>query len=386
MVDAAHIMLYAVIGEIVVLTLLSSDKRLKEKLEARGVAISPFVIMVDVGKVPRLRRVTSSRITRAFFLIAGLINFAALLILLYWQVLPSLYGVIHSAVSGAGKVSSPFVPVIPGLTISLDVFPYILIALSIGVALHEFFHALAAYAVGWRVDAWGVGLFLIFPLAYVKPSEEDYRASSLKAKATVLSAGVLANTVLFLLSMPFLPLAAAHIATAPTIVGLMNTSQELPALKAGIKPPLVILSVNDTHVSSVYQFIDLLIPYRNKTVLIYLRASEATLKNGEVLFDPNSSHIYVIRKPAGSMIGVYLQDIPVYGTSQLAIEVSKFLYWMGIVNISLGIINAAPLYISDGGRLISEVLKGRRVLNHIVQGGSVIAIVMLLAVGLMKFI
>ena len=186
--------------------------------------------------------------------------------------------------------------------------------------------------------------------------------------------------------MPLLPVVASQIVTAPTIVGVMNSSEELPAIKAGVEVPSVILSVNGTPVKSVYQFIDMLTPYRNTTVLIRLKLAKAEIVNDEVRFDPNSTADYLVRKPAGSMIGVYLQDLPVYGTSSLAIEWTRFLYWMEIVNISLGIINAAPLYISDGGRLISEALGGRRILNHLIQGGTAAAIVILLIVGLLRFI
>ncbi len=386
MISFAQALLYIVILEVVVFTWLSTDKSLKDKLEAKGISISPLMLMVDVGRVPRLKKITSSPITKTLFFSAGLINFVALLALFYWQVLPSLYHIFYTLIYGVGEATSPFVPVIPGVTIGLDAFPYILITLALGVAVHEFFHALAAYSVGWRVDAWGIGILLIFPLAYVKPNEDDYNRADLKAKATVLTAGVLANTLLFLLAVPLLPAIASQISTAPTIVGIMSNSPQLPAVKAGIHAPSVIISVNETQVKTISEFIHILQPYRNATVLIKLKLVPAKIVNGQVLYNASNAVTYTIVKPSGSMIGIYLQDLPVYGTNPLAIEGVRFTYWLEIINISLGLINAAPLYISDGGRLISELLKGKPgYLNHLIQGGTLIAIAILATVGFLNF-
>ena len=386
MVSVAMITLYAVLTEIMVLTLISTNKELKDKLGKKGITVSPFMILWDVGKVPRVKKLTESKLTRQVFLIAGLLNFAALLGLLYWQVLPSLYNIFNVWISGRGQVSSPFVPVIPGLTISIESFIYILLALSIGVAFHEFFHALAAYSVNWRVEAWGVGIFLIFPLAYVKPSEEDYSKASIKAKATVLTAGVLANTILFLIAVPLLPLVTSQLSLAPTIIEVANTTPPPPAVKAGIQAPSVILSVNGTSVKSIYDFINLLKEYSNRTVVLDLKLTPGRIVNGRVYFNTSGATNYLVVKPAGGKIGIYLEDIPTYRTSSLTIAGVKFLYWFEIINISLGLINAAPLYISDGGRLISDAFGEKySILNHLVQGGTAVAITALLIIGLIRF-
>jgi len=386
MVSAAIVTLYAVLAEIMILSLISANKELKNRLEKKGITVSPFMVLWDVGKVPKVKRLTESRFSRQIFFIAGLINFVALLGLLYWQVLPSLYNILNVWISGRGEVSSPFVPVIPGLTISVESFFYILLALSIGVAFHEFFHALAAYSVNWRVEAWGVGLFLIFPLAYVKPSEEDYNKASIRAKATVLTAGVLANTILFLIAVPLLPMVSSQLSLAPTIIDVVNTTPPLPAVKAGITAPSVILSVNGTSVKSIYDFINLLKEYSNKTVVLDLKLTPGRIVNGKIYFNTSQATNYFVVKPAGGKIGIYLEDIPTYKTNSLAIAAVKFLYWFEIINISLGLINAAPLYISDGGRLISDALGEKHsMFNHLIQGGTVVAIATLLLIGFIRF-
>jgi len=380
------ILLGIVIAELIVFFAIASRKDLMQRLQDRGVTLSPFIFLFDVGRVPRMRKLTENPLTRKIMLVAGIINLVFLVALFYWQVLPSLVNIIKSMIWGVGEPSSPFVPVIPGLTINISSFIYILLALSIAIAMHELFHAIAAYAVGWKVEAWGVGLFLIFPVAYVKPSEEDFSKSSLKSKATVLSAGVLANTLLFLIVLPLLSMASAQVVTVPTIIGL--TGEDTPAGIAGIEPPSVILSINGTRITSVADLQEFLWPLMNRTVTLEFNLSKGVWVGELINYSVTDSEIYVVKKNAGELIGIYIADTPTVNTSMSTIYSVRFLYWMQVVNFSLGIINAAPLYISDGGRLLSEALKGKvhPAINHVIQGGTVLAIGILLVVGLMSFV
>lgn len=388
-VEVTYAALLAIIAaELVIFATVASNKERYERLQARGITISPFIILIDMGKVPRLRKLTESPITKKLLFILGLINFVVLIGLFYWQVLPSLYNIFKTIVYGVGQATSPFVPVIPGITINIQAFLYIIMALSIGVAAHELFHAIAAYAVGWRVEAWGVGLFLIFPVAYVKPSEEDFQKSSLKSKTTVLTAGVLANTLLFLIALPLLPAVTAQITTVPVIVGVDTSSPNTPAVVAGIEAPAVIISINDTRINSVNDLHQYLGPLMNKTVVLDFKLVPAQIIGETVFYNTSNVTVYRVLKPAGSLIGIYISDLPTADTNPLAIHAARFIYWLELVNISLGLINAAPLYISDGGRLLSELVKEKAhpVVNHVIQGGTVLAIVVLLVVGLIRFI
>ncbi len=388
-VEATYAALLAVIAaELAIFAIVASSKERYDRLQAKGVTVSPFMILVDMGKVPRLRRLTESPITRNLLFAFGIINFVALIGLFYWQVLPSLYNIFKTVMYGGGQATSPFVPVIPGVTINIQAFLYIIMALSIGVAAHELFHAIAAYAVGWRVEAWGVGLFLIFPVAYVKPSEEDFKKSSLKAKTTVLAAGVLANTLLFLIALPLLPVVTAQISTVPVIIGVDTSSPDTPAVVAGIKAPAVIVNINGTRINSISDLQRYLGPLMNESVVLDFKLAPARIVGETVLYNASNITVYRVLKPAGSLIGIYISDLPTAGTNPLAIHAARFIYWLEIVNISLGLINAAPLYISDGGRLLSELVKEKAhpAVNHVIQGGTVLAIVVLLVVGFLRFI
>ncbi len=381
------VMLGVLAAELAFFGIVASRPDLSKRLSERGVTVSPFVILIDMGRVPRFRRLSSSRKFRVGALVAGLANFGVMLFLFYWQVLPALYRIISSIfVTGAPHARSPFIPVIPGVTIGIQSFIYLLLALSVGVAFHELMHAIVAYAQGWRVEAWGVGVLFIFPLAYVRPSEEDYSRAPLKAKAAVLTAGILANTILFLIAMGLTPVVTAQVHTAVTIVSL-EKNPSAPAVKAGLPAPSLLVSINGTRIGSIGELQKYLYPIYPRNVTLDFRLCKAKIIGGLVkpIGPPEN---YIVRKPAGSKIGILVAQMPLCNTSQAALYVSRFLFWLSIVNISLSLINAAPLYISDGGKLVAEVLRGRAPgwVNHTVQGGTVVATIVLLIIGFMNFV
>ena len=389
MLDPAYVVMIAIIvAEIAASLAVMLRPSTAERLKKRGVSVMPLMILVDMGKVPRFKRLSESRAFKVGVLIAGLVNFAVVLALFYWQVLPAMYRIISSLfIRGAAQASSPFVPIIPGVTIGLKSFLYILLALSVGVAAHELMHAIVAYAEGWRVEAWGVGIFIIFPLAYVRPSEEDFERASLKAKAAVLTAGVLANTILFLIAMGLMPMVSAQITTELTVVSLVS-NPDAPAVKAGLPAPSIIVSINGTKVDSIQKLQQFLAPIYPKNVTLVMAVIKAEIIGGEIVKPmENHTEVFIIHKPANEKLGIYIADLPSWRTPALALYSAKFLFWLSIVNISLSMINAAPLYISDGGRLISEALKGRAPawVNHLIQGGTVVATIVLLIIGLLRF-
>jgi len=389
MLDPAYVVMIAIIvAEIAASLAVMLRPSTAERLKKRGVSVMPLMILVDMGKVPRFKRLSESRAFKVGVLIAGLVNFAVVLALFYWQVLPAMYRIISSLfIRGAAQASSPFVPIIPGVTIGLRSFLYILLALSVGVAAHELMHAIVAYAEGWRVEAWGVGIFIIFPLAYVRPSEEDFERASLKAKAAVLTAGVLANTILFLIAMGLMPMVSAQITTELTVVSLVS-NPDAPAVKAGLPAPSIIVSINGTKVDSIQKLQQFLAPIYPKNVTLVMAVIKAEIIGGEIVKPmENHTEVFIIHKPANEKLGIYIADLPSWRTPALALYSAKFLFWLSIVNISLSMINAAPLYISDGGRLISEALKGRAPawVNHLIQGGTVVATIVLLIIGLLRF-
>jgi len=376
-----------VVAEVLIYLVINMMPEFRSKLEKKGVSIHLFTVLVDLGKGPELVRFAGARRVKVAVLAVGAVNFAALLALFYWLLIPSVISLIRSMFTASAQVTSPFVPVIPGVTVSLHAFLYLLLAAAIGIALHEVFHALAAYLDGLEVEAWGAGILFIFPLAYVRLNEERLAHASLKSKVRVFSAGILANTLLFLLATACIQPVLAQITTAVVVVGL-SEDQSAPAVRAGLPTPCIILAINDTPIKSINDLREVLSRYRNVNITLLLKVVPVKIEGEVVKATSGVKYFRVFKESGRDKLGVYITELPTEETPSYAIHLGRFLYWLQIVNISLAMLNAAPLYITDGARIIAELLRRYNLehFNKVVQSFTVAFTIALLLIGLMRFI
>jgi membrane-associated protease RseP (regulator of RpoE activity) len=117
---------------------------------------------------------------------AGMVSMFALLV----------YGAVRASSIPASQAPSPASALsIPGLNPLLPL-GYGLLALVVGVVLHELSHGVLARANGIRVKSLGV-LFLVIPLgAFVEQDEEDMNGATRRRRDRVAAAGVMSNFVL----------------------------------------------------------------------------------------------------------------------------------------------------------------------------------------------
>jgi membrane-associated protease RseP (regulator of RpoE activity) len=225
-------------------------------------------------------------------------------------------------------------------------------------------------------------------LAYVKVNEEVFSKTLLRVKARILSAGVLANALLALLAIAIMPAVTAGLSTQVVIMDVVSDDPNAPAAKAGLPVPSIINAINGTSINSVYDLKRVLKQYENDTVVLALELTPAVIDD-EIVKPIDDTSVYYVNKPAGRWrLGIYVGELFSATTPRQSIMLGRFLFWFYIVNISLGVFNAAPLYITDGGRLISEILSkyGLGSLNNVVQSGTVLFTVILLLLGFMRFI
>jgi len=304
-------------------------------------SISIYGYVVLVFKKPMGRRVgePTGRGRRVLNSLVTLLYFAALLLFLYL--------VVNSVLNRFSTGASGVVLLVPGVNVvGLDALMFILTA-SIGASLHELLHARLALRNNIPVKSYGVMLALVIPLAYVEVDEEGFKNAGRWSRVSVLSAGVAVNLVLALIGMALLPLVASPL-------GVMVTSVEpgSPAEKYGLQPYDVILGINGTEVKGLTG-IPSVKNMPKPTVL------EVTVYRGGM-------GVINITIPIGASderIGIYLAPAPRIDMAESigllpSLLIYKFITWMYIVNLSLAIINAAPLFITDGGRIIQE-LTGR---------------------------
>ncbi|MCE4614243.1 MAG: site-2 protease family protein [Desulfurococcales archaeon] len=265
--------------------------------------------------------------------------------------------------SEAGGAVAGFVPVIPGVTIKGPLLYYIALAIGVGALFHELSHAFAARVNGIKVKNAGILLLTFIPAAFVEPDEEELRKASLKARAFVYNAGTAANLAIALVALLFL----YTIAAPPTGVCIVGVEPNMPAVKAGLKPGDMIVAVNGTPVekggfTNVYPKIP---PDVNFTLTIK--------RSGQ----PLNITVWKKIKENRSLIGISVMS------GVFCSSASLLAYSMAWINLSLAFINMAPLYITDGGRLVSDFLeryKWGKIVNHTIQLGTLIVFLSLLTI------
>ncbi|MGC9009736.1 MAG: site-2 protease family protein [Sulfolobales archaeon] len=368
--DVILALLVILLVEALMYILSSSSGKIRGVFERLGLEIHVFTILIKRrSALDILDRVSRGRINLLLWF--GLVAMIISMILFYYGVYILGIGYIISLVRGfiSGENTTtppPITPIIPGVTITGVDIIYILIAIGIAIALHELGHAIAAKTSGVDIKSYGAGIFLIMPLAFVEIDEEKIKFNK-KSALKILSAGVLMNILLFVISFLLIILIINMLPFLGVIQGAVISQVEpgSPAYEAGIRPGLLIISINNTPVYTLDNFLKFrsLITSR-ESIDLYL-----------VGVYPNGSYIKtIIHKPANAtrigvvfdglyipLINFFLAALVKYGdngyTRLIYLEdLIRLLVWINIINISLAIINAGPLYITDGGKFLSILL------------------------------
>ncbi|RLG82589.1 MAG: peptidase M50 [Thermoprotei archaeon] len=256
---------------------------------------------------------------------------------------------------------------IPGVNITGLSLLYFSLAVVIAAAFHELSHAYVARSHGIRVKSLGFAIIFFLPIAFTEIDDEAYRQASMKQKVLTLMAGPAANILLALVFLGLLFFAINP--SALTIVGVMEDSL---AEEYGLHENTIILEINGKPASLDELHAILL---ANKTMAIRLKILDENM----VLRD-----ITIIKPGNVTKLGVYLVPyapntalIKILGVDKAFMLISQF-NWIYIVNFSLGIINIAPLFITDGGKMVYELL-GKKRISLLVNGFTLIILILALA-------
>ncbi|BEP17037.1 site-2 protease family protein [Pyrofollis japonicus] len=347
--------LAAYVAAWILLGILLSSKR-SEKFEA-----SPFAIVIRLRKrFEYFDKLRGNRLV-GLLLDVGIASMFILMALFYAMIIKRVLLII----SGKPAGEAPIVPLIPGVSIDITTFLYILPGLSLAVIVHEIMHALASRHGGVEVKNAGILVFLgLIPAAFVEPDEDKLRKSSLRTRLRVYSAGVLANVLLWL----FLLLLLKPITAQGFYMHIIKVEANSFAQEYGVQPGLTIKEVyiNTTGPLDFTSFQKVMnkIRYENGGTL-----ANITLIVKFVLL--NDTTITVVKKAAPSntsreekkkyeMIGIYFVPVPktlikLGFSPSTAYTVFTILWLTELINIGLAGINAAPIFITDGARVVNDV-------------------------------
>ena len=284
---------------------------------------------------------------------------------------------------------------------------YGIIALVVGIVLHELAHGVVARSQRIGVKSLGI-LWLVVPVgAFVEQDDEEMTKAPRRQRRRVAAAGVLAN---FALAALFFALLAGVLSTsiAPNAngVGIAYVVANSPAANASLASGDIIVAINGTPTTTNSALLDLLsavppgqavnVTYysrslgaeRTTSIVLASRAAftgdtaqsnEGFLGVAPLFLTPGDLKgvlVSPLSSPSGPLIGVTdwivlplagLEPIqgPTTGFFHLTGPlaglgdgtfwiVANVLYWLAWMNLLLGLSNALPLVPLDGGLLFRD--------------------------------
>ena len=322
------------------------------------------------------------------------IAMAAIIVLLIIDAIISLRLSPSSAPSPSEALGIPGInPIIP--------IGYGIVALVVGIVLHELAHGVVARSQGIGVKSLGI-LWCVIPVgAFVEQDDNDMQAASRRRRDRVAAAGVLANfglTLIFFVALSLL--VAGSVQPNANGVGVAVVESGSPAANATLAPGDIILSINGTSTTTATSFEDALedthpgqvvtVVYwsgSNSTVVttrVTLAQSPTVATRGflgvavtfltpselkTVFVSPLSSDqgplvggidwlvlpLAGLQPVQGTTVGFYHLTGPLSGVNpQTFWVIANVLYWLAWMNLLLGLSNALPLVPLDGGLLFRD--------------------------------
>lgn len=250
----------------------------------------------------------------------------------------------------------PIVP-LPGLFVSFETFPYLVLALSIVVASHELSHGIASLVERVPLKTTGAFFGHILMGGFVEPDEEKLNQAKSATKLRVFAAGSFTNAVLGVLCVFLLFNFPATIAPFYNVtssgVAVGSVPDNMPAHSSGLQVGDIVTSINGTRISGIAdlrRYMAGVIP--GQAVILVTERGTFTVKTG--VDQSNSSHALIGISGLTDDI-VYNPRFPFlsrdYPTILLHAE-----FWLSVVLISVALINMLPMYPFDGDKFLETAL------------------------------
>ncbi len=250
----------------------------------------------------------------------------------------------------------PIIPV-PGIGVSFETFPYLVLALSVVVITHELSHGIASLVDQVPLKSTGAFFGHVLMGGFVEPNEEELSKSKNITKLRVFAAGSYTNVVLGVLFTLLLVNFSATITpfynVAQSGVSIGSIAPKLPANSTGLQAGDIVTNINGTNIPSIDD----------------LRNYMSRVKPGEVVVLETNRGAFSVKTapdPANAthaLIGIGgLTNNIIYQPkfALLPSELPPVLFhaelWLSIVLVSVAMINMLPIYPFDGDKFLETAL------------------------------
>ncbi|MDN5358621.1 MAG: hypothetical protein PWP76_464 [Candidatus Diapherotrites archaeon] len=300
----------------------------------------------------------------ANLLVVTLLGFGGYALLLVGS---SALAIVHGYLSGV-RPSPGIAPALPGVSVGGFQIPLVegIVALIVALFVHEGAHGVVSLRERIPVESGGVITVGLLPIgAYVEPKESVFRRAPVLSRVRVLSAGPVANLLVFalfaLLLVASLPLAdylTRYDCSHSMGVRILDVPETLEVggkyIKSSahgvLQPGDVIVEINGVEVNCVNQFMDMLLPLQEEEANVSLPL--LVLRGGEelnVTVTTNSGYLGI-----KGVENAYETPLP-FWYHALSFLLS-LLTWVAFLNFMIGLVNMLPLPPLDGGFIYRDVL------------------------------
>ena len=222
------------------------------KAEKHGLVFKPYYFMLKTVVFNSWMEKIGGRFRRVwltFFDLGAAMGLGLLVFALYTFALNILNLVLRTKQAGPTLLIIP----LPGITISWEIFPYILISIAILLIPHEAAHGIASVLDKVPIKSSGVFLGVFLPGGFVEIDEEDLAKRAARTKLRVFAAGSSTNVATWFLvlllfanfTLIISPLYQSS-SSGVLVTGLTNNGG---AQAAGIQQWSVITELNSTMVN-----------------------------------------------------------------------------------------------------------------------------------------
>jgi Zn-dependent protease len=327
-----------------------------------------------------------------------------------------------SAREGVREIGPQGNLLIPGLNPILP-WTYGWIGLVITIIIHEAGHGIVARVYNTKVESTGVVLFFVIPIgAFVNIQQDELNRTSFKQKSAILTAGPMNNMILAGICFGLLFLLVSSLSPISNTSGdepgitVLTVGENSLAQSIGLEKNSIITFINNQPIEGVVELRDILRDNLGKSIQIKwltedkreqiqsVNLPESLPENRGVLgitlvdtfFDPvlvldNYKNMFLTNPLAILMPPTLQQSLVPYSdimSSQYSSSIfgpafpiiGNLLFWIWFINFNVGIFNALPITMLDGGQWYGTLLENKIKTKSKVKPFTILSIVFIIIV------
>jgi membrane-associated protease RseP (regulator of RpoE activity) len=328
------------------------------KAEKHGLVVKPYYFMLKTVIFNSWMERIGGRFRRfwlTFFDIGAALGIGLLFFAIFTFVLNIFNLLFRTKQAGPTLLIIP----LPGITISWEIFPYILISIAILLIPHEAAHGIASVIDKVPIKSSGVFLAVFLPGGFVEIDEEDLSKRPSRTKLRVFAAGSSTNVatwfLVFLLFSNFALVISPLYQTTSSGVLVTGLANNGGAEKAGIQQWSVITGLNGTQMfqpSDLAAFLVRINETSHPSTVVTVALNNGETKSVTTTPAPGNSTHALLGITTFPFYAPRYSNLPV----QFPFQIASQLNWLLIILLGVGIVNMLPLFPFDGDRYFDTIL------------------------------